>query len=254
MIMLTEALEIQKGGIITCVGAGGKSSLLMSLAGEWRENKGSFLLTTTTKMFFPQVINFAPVFSRDQLRGKKWVSKFLGKFGYAGWFTGWRGIKVDGIPPGWIDEFSGDRLVSAVFVEGDGARQKLLKVPAEYEPVIPKSTDLVVGVLSLQALGQELDSRVVHRLERMEAILGKKQGHKLVLPDLAALALHPQGIYGGFPGKKILVLTGAHGTGGDDLREILNSLKKMALSHVLSSVIITEGFGSKMRVKEVARL
>ena len=41
------------------------------------------------------------------------------------------------------------------------------KAPAEYEPVIPASTDLVVAVVGLSVIGQALSEEFVHRPERV---------------------------------------------------------------------------------------
>ena len=58
---LFEALGIHEKGIVTAVGAGGKSSLLFTLMEEWREAQIKHLLTTTTKMSFEQVAPYEPI-------------------------------------------------------------------------------------------------------------------------------------------------------------------------------------------------
>ena len=39
-------------------------------------------------------------------------------------------------------------------IEADGAKRLPLKVPGEWEPVIPDFTDLVVGVIGMDAVGR----------------------------------------------------------------------------------------------------
>ena len=48
--MLTKVFDIKKGDIITITGAGGKTSLMFSLAREL-STLGRVLVTTTTKIF-----------------------------------------------------------------------------------------------------------------------------------------------------------------------------------------------------------
>ena len=42
----------------------------------------------------------------------------------------------------------------------DGARMRLLKAPKPDEPVVPRSCDTVIAVLSAQAIGRPLDDQV----------------------------------------------------------------------------------------------
>ena len=52
--MLTKVFDIKKGDIITITGAGGKTSLMFSLAREL-STLGRVLVTTTTKIFTPKI-------------------------------------------------------------------------------------------------------------------------------------------------------------------------------------------------------
>lgn len=246
--MLIEALPISKEGVITIVGAGGKTSLLLSLAAEFRQQKRVFLLTTTTKMFFNQVRGYFPVFTRDFECGRERVGKYLAKCGCAGLFRSWRETKVDGIPPEWVDALYTSGLVRTILVEGDGARRKLLKAPGENEPVIPLSTDMVVGVLSLKAVGQEFSPRIVHRAEIAAQILGKDFGDTLEYEDLGHLAGDARGIFGSARGKKALVLTG--GEKGLGVAEKVGKVVKNLGQIDLTCCLVTEGYGEGMKIVE----
>lgn len=59
-------------------------------------------------------------------------------------------------------------------IEADGAKRLPLKVPGEWEPVIPDFTDLVVGVIGMDAVGQMIRESC-HRPERVAAFLNKEQ-------------------------------------------------------------------------------
>lgn len=57
---------------------------------------------------------------------------------------------MKGIHPSWIPALA--QSWDFVLVEADGSRRLPVKAPAVYEPVIPPGTDLVVGVIGLDAL------------------------------------------------------------------------------------------------------
>ena len=50
MITLRDALKLDEGGVVSFVGAGGKTSLMFSLARELSKVGESVLTTTTTKI------------------------------------------------------------------------------------------------------------------------------------------------------------------------------------------------------------
>lgn len=249
---LSEALGIEKDRVITCVGAGGKSSLLITLANELRDEGRKFLLTTTTKMYYEQVSSFAPVFCSDYDRGIEHLGKRVEKYHYAGWFRRYVGLKALGLPTDWVDNIYRARLVSNILVEGDGARRKLIKAPDCHEPAVPSTSDLVIGVLSLKAIGQILSSSIAHRLEIVSDILDKKPGEVIEPLDLAILAGHERGIFQNVPGEKIVVLTGGEpGNCCAIAEEVAARLKSMKKTNLKSSnimrIVVTNGFGDRMK-------
>ena len=80
-----------------------------------------------------------------------------------------------------------------LLVEADGARQRPLKAPADYEPVIPDFTDLVVVVAGLSGLGKPLLPEWVHRAERFSTLSGLKSGVTITPEAIAAVLTHPEG-------------------------------------------------------------
>lgn len=248
---LSRALGHEENGIISFVGAGGKSSLLRKLGREWREQGRRFLTTTTTKMFFWQVRDFAPVFCCDYHRGLYHIKRFISQYGYAGWYCKWYAQKVQGVPPEWIDRLFASGLVANVLVEGDGARHKLLKVPGENEPVVPSLNKTVIGVLNLKALGQELTLNVVHHAEKVVGFLGKKQGDIVTPQDYVLLASHERGIFHNAPGERILVLTGGQADNFKAAEEIIARLKEQGKndkSQEIRRFVVTGGYDKQMKV------
>ena len=60
-----------------------------------------------------------------------------------------------------------------MLIEADGAKRKPLKVPADWEPVIPDFADVVVSVIGLDCLGKPI-CETAHRAEYTSSFLGKK--------------------------------------------------------------------------------
>ncbi|MFZ6028398.1 MAG: selenium cofactor biosynthesis protein YqeC [Chloroflexota bacterium] len=80
-----------------------------------------------------------------------------------------------------------------LLIEADGARQRPLKAPAEYEPAIPAFVGVVVLVAGLSALGQPLAPDCVHRPERFAALAKLQAGQPITPESVARLLSHPQG-------------------------------------------------------------
>lgn len=247
---LFETLSLPAGSLIACVGAGGKSSLLMTLGRELKESEKRIILTSTTKMFFNQVRAFAPAFTADYTRGRSSVRKSLLQKGYAAWFSRWRGIKVDGIPSAWVNELHRDYNDVVILVEADGARRKLLKAPGTHEPSAPELTDQVLGVLSLEALGRRLTSDTVHRLDKVLQLLGKKEGDIIEIEDIARLAGYKDGIFSRCPGRRILVLSGMSNEKYSRVRDITAAVRRNNKAGI-ELCVITRGFGENMKAVEV---
>lgn len=247
-MQLCEAIGVDEG-IITCVGAGGKTSLVKSLGVEWQKRKLPFLLTTTTKMFLDEVVDFVPVICDQYSRGIGYTNKYLREYGCAGLFKNLQKAKVGGIPPEWVDEIYDSGLVQRIIVEGDGANRKIIKAPKDYEPVIPSKCSTVIGVLALKSIGQSFDSSIVHRLEIVADLLNKKIGEPIKAEDLAALAVDERGIFKNYQGRKILLL--AAGT-NEDLEiadEVIKDIKIKGTG--ISSFVVTSGYGKAMKPVKV---
>lgn len=244
-MMLSEALAKDENGMITFVGAGGKSSLQRRLGTEWRLQGRSFLMTSTTKMFYEQIAEFAPVCCDEYDRGLAAVEKNLILSGYAGWFRKLDGDKVLGLPLEWIERFSHSDLVSNILIEGDGAAQKLIKAPNRNEPVVSALNKIVVGVLNLGAVGKNLDSSIAHRLDLVTELLDKKQGDKVETKDIAVLACHKKGIFNNTYGERILVLTNVESCSLKLAEDIIDKINQMGKNGI-RRFVVTKGFDKQI--------
>jgi len=208
---LWDAVGLNKPCVLACTGAGGKTSLLRTLAGYAQTNTLPVLITTTTKMYYSQAADFNPIFSYTFAAGASVLANAASQV--TAWFSRRQGDKVTGLPPEWIDSLAQSGFAGYILVEADGAAGRWLKAPAGHEPVVPASTAVTVGVLNLQAIGHPLAETVVHRLHLVLSLLNKEEGQLIEWRDLALLAAGEKGIFQYSRGEKVLLLTGAEAAG-----------------------------------------
>lgn len=245
MAMIWEALGLARPGITACVGAGGKTSLLLSLAAAGERGR-PVLVTATTKMFYHQVAQYTQVLTNEYGVGALQVARVLQSGKTAAWFTGRANDKVTGLPSGWIDRLVDIIPDAFILVEADGARRCLLKAPAGHEPVIPDCTAMTVGIVNLQAIGQPFSEANTHRLNLVTAILGKQAGDPIGWIDLARLLVHRQGIFQYALGTKVVVLTGGQNQASvEAARQIAGYVKTAGVN--IARVVVTAGYGTVMR-------
>nr|NJM01097.1 putative selenium-dependent hydroxylase accessory protein YqeC [Desulfobacula sp.] len=117
-------------GVISIIGAGGKTSLMFCLAKEISRDGGTVLTTTTTKIFFPDkalspetvMASSAP----DLVEKSQAVLNRHPHFS-AGRHHDLSSGKLEGFSPDVIDSLWQAGLFDWVLVEADGSRQKPLK-------------------------------------------------------------------------------------------------------------------------------
>jgi molybdenum cofactor cytidylyltransferase len=91
--------------------------------------------------------------------------------------------------------------------EADGSRMRPFKAPADYEPVIPAETTLVVPVVGADVFGNPLDADHVHRPELVGALTGAPMGTPITPAIVAGVLAHPEGGRKGVPaGARVVVL------------------------------------------------
>ncbi|MHB8797618.1 MAG: selenium cofactor biosynthesis protein YqeC [Thermoanaerobaculia bacterium] len=194
------------------VGAGGKTSLLLHLAGELAAAGRPVLVTTTTHLADPRE-ECPALLARLLLRAELEFPAVTvaaaipepvpGVTLLAARLTEPPG-KLKGIDPSHVRSLAA--LWPLVLAEADGSRRLPLKAPAEHEPVVPEETALTVGVLGLDALGWPMDERTVHRPERFAAVSGCAPGAAIGWDHLVALARHPEGLFKGARGARVALL------------------------------------------------
>ena len=192
MTSLVQALGLGRGDVVAVAGAGGKTTLVYRLAAEAREAGLRVLVTSTTHMgTLPEAITGPVLLEEEGALGTR-IEKIMRETGYATVLgRRVRPDKIEGMAAPRVDE-----LVSRaelVLIESDGARGRSLKVPAPHEPVVPRSTTVLVVVAALDVLGEPLDEFRVHRLELVSAATGRAVGETVDEETVVAALTHGQG-------------------------------------------------------------
>ena len=215
MHVIRDCLGQVDGGVVSIVGGGGKTTLLFRLASELCHDGARVLTTTTTKMFFPSAdqcrhtlltASTAEIVSRakEDLHdgGHLWAASHrLPEIPH----------KVVGFAPAAVDRLARSHAFRWILIEADGANHRLLKAPEVHEPVIPRSTSVVMAVVGLGAIGRPLDIQWVYRPERYAAVSGLGLGRPVTPASVAAAAAHPEGLFKNSPShaRKMLFLNTA---------------------------------------------
>ena len=202
MVSLRKALMLGKGGVISLVGAGGKTSLMYKLAHELAMAGESVLTTTTTKIYQPlpeQSTNLIICGSlsrmldkaREALKTHHHITAAVEKMADH--------RKLRGFTPEVVQEIWNSHLFRWILVEADGAAGRPLKAPAEHEPVIPACTSQLVGMVGLNGAGQPLTDRWVFRNERFTQLTGLAHGSDITEAAIVAVLLHEKGTFKNAP-------------------------------------------------------
>jgi len=242
---LYQGLGLEGKGVISIVGAGGKTSLMFCLALEISGSGQTVLTTTTTKMMLPQKEQAAHVILTPSIqslldRAREELNKTNHLY-FASARLPQQADKIAGFEPDVIDRIKLSGLFKWILVEADGAARRPLKVPDEHEPVIPVSSDWVIGLVGLKAVGKPLEPEWVFRHERFASISGISKGHPVTVNALVQAAIHPQGIFKGTPAdaRKILFLNTA---GIADLwatgREVAETIADSGADHNIHRLVI----------------
>ncbi len=152
---MEDIFGIKKGSIICITGSGGKTSLMYFLAKKLSKS-GKVVITTTTKIYTPLKACYEElVIEKKKIKGKAKNITVIGKNHLEG--------KISSLSYEKINELS--KIYDYVLVEGDGAKEKILKGWHQKEPCIPEFADIVIGVVNIRSLGKQINEKNIHRLD-----------------------------------------------------------------------------------------
>ncbi len=233
---LCKAIRLDRQARVAFVGAGGKTTALFQLA---RAFDPPVVVTTSTHLGDWQSgfadYHFVVTTPSDL------ASFFHCVDGVTLLTAGSDGAKLAGLDMESLDclaRLAGERKIP-VLIEADGSRQKPLKAPAPYEPVVPGWVSHLVVVAGLSGVNKPLTEQVVHRAVLFSEVSGVGVGELIDDASLARFLSHPKGGLKNIPegAKRILILNQAD----DDESyfpgmRIANSLKSIYSQIIISSL------------------
>lgn len=205
---LAEALRMTADESVALVGGGGKTTAMFRLAREAVARGGRAISTTTTRIFGAQIaLAPAHVLATDATRERIAAALAAHRHVLVIGPTEAGSGKAEGVS---LDLFRRLRAWFpdvCVLNEADGSRMRPFKAPADYEPVIPTDTTLVVPVVGADVLGRPLDAEHVHRPELVGALSETPLGTPVTPAIVARVLAHPDGGRKGAPaGARVIVL------------------------------------------------
>lgn len=203
-MVLVGAMELERARLISVCGAGGKTSLIFSLAKEYVSLGEKVLITTTTKM---AEIESRGRFPSIEAKGADEILDFVdSRFAGPGAIIAYSGLsangeKLIGYPPEFVDSIARTGSFDRILVEADGSRGKPLKAPNNHEPVFPESSDTVIIVAGLNGVGQVLHEDNLFRADIWARLTGLQAGDKVTSHSVAQMLSLQEGMARGCPAR-----------------------------------------------------
>jgi len=192
---LRRALRLDRGGVISLVGAGGKTSLMFRLARELAILGERVLTTTTTKISEQEAMANSPRVVTGSVDALLTQLDGPGQPDFVTAVRAGSERKLRGFKAADIDRIWDAGVFKWILVEADGAARLPLKVPDAHEPVIPACCHHVVGVAGLTALNKPLTDQWVFRLPLFARLTGLAPGDRITPGSVATSLSHPLGIF-----------------------------------------------------------
>ncbi len=178
-----QAFDLVPGDVVAFVGAGGKTSLMVSLGYELAEAGWRVLATTTTQLAKDQLALFPYALPADA--SARAISQALSEKQFVLLHDEISGGNVYGPAPEWTRQMLDSVDSDILLVEADNARGLPFKAPLAGEPRIPPETSLVIAVASLNALGKPLDNDHIYNPRAMIEKYGFVENSPVKSPWLA---------------------------------------------------------------------
>ncbi len=197
---LIEVFEA-RNSIISCVGAGGKKTIMFRLA---EAHPGRVGITATAHIeFFPKSVRaksyiadepeLLQAIKNDQISDKIAFAKPSSRFGRRA------GISLDA-----VKQFREAGNFDLLVIKADGARGRFIKAPAEHEPVISPETDIIIPVVSAKVIGLPLNNDIAHRVELISQVCDLKQEGQIKPLHIARLLSSSSGLLKNTENKKVI--------------------------------------------------
>lgn len=193
MMSIKEALALGEKGVVSITGAGGKTSLMYSLALELVAAGKKVLTTTTTKIFPPtQEESPATIVSRFPEEIVEKAEALLSTHSHLTVASDYLQAyhKLNGLEPSAIEHILQANLFDFIIIEADGAAGRSLKASAPHEPVVPQFSDRVVAMVGLDVVAKPLTEEWVFRSSIFSRITGLELLQNVTESSIASAIIH----------------------------------------------------------------
>jgi probable selenium-dependent hydroxylase accessory protein YqeC len=192
--VLLDALCAHRG-MVCAVGAGGKKSTLYRLAEAHLAMGSARVVYTATVMVAPPPADLfgEPLVGQGDALAQQLADALAARPLVACAGSSSKPGRLGGLTPEEVAYLHARLRLAITLVKADGARMRLIKAPAEDEPVLPAGPTTVLPVVSARAIGRPLDLAAAHRLERVSQITGAAPGEPLAPVHLARLLASESG-------------------------------------------------------------
>jgi probable selenium-dependent hydroxylase accessory protein YqeC len=245
MGLITRSMALKKGGVISLVGAGGKTSLMFRIAHELSRRGDPVLTTTTTRIMMPTTGESPHVILSSCPSAVVAKAKaLLKKSPHITAVSKKNDEKLAGFSLEVINTLWKTRLFKWILVEADGAAHMPLKAPDFFEPVIPECTNRLIGVIGLDAVGKPSKEPFVFRSHIYARLTGLCIGSTITAESVAKVILHEKGIMKGCPesAKRIAFLNKADYPGalatGKRIAAILEKKGKGFIQRIIIGTVL----------------
>jgi probable selenium-dependent hydroxylase accessory protein YqeC len=240
MPLLSDLIDLPTSPLVAIIGAGGKTTTMYTLACELAQRGKRVITTTTTQIFFPEPGETDKLIISseigDLLEAIQEAWQLYQRVTVAGSVLSTE--KLAGLDPEQPYELLVKSGADVIIVEADGALHRMIKAPAEHEPVIPLQTNVALLLMSAEAINQPLSERIAHRPELVAKVTGINMGNGLSPAIIARLIASEYGGLKHIPetAKAYLLITHASMAQKAAIRELVDLMQSSSrIAGVLSS-------------------
>lgn len=166
---IKELFHIKKGDIISIVGSGGKTTLLLSLCSKLRDEY-CVMATTSTKMYKPDRAFYDTIYTdvNSFLKSgakKKGITVISGSIDL-------NNNKLIGIGDNDLNKLI--EYFDIVVIEADGSRNMPLKGWKSHEPPVLLKTNKTIGIIPIGVIGRKVNESFIYGYDEFKELVGNK--------------------------------------------------------------------------------
>ncbi len=186
---------------IALVGAGGKTTLVNRLTESLRK-RDKILVSSTTTFIKPNVTAYDFI---DYYYNQEYELSSIEQPGI--YMIGRGRTQADlvmGLEKEDIEYLS--HGFDHAIIECDFSNGRPLKGFRDFEPIIPDTTDVTIGIIDIQALGLLVNSTNIHQLDKFIELTGSTIGSLVTINHLAKIIDDKSALFKNAVGKRVLFI------------------------------------------------